>query len=55
MSRRQLLKQHGLRRQDYPDVYHWRAAVRRATLPPPWPVRGRWIVNPYEGTEESVL
>jgi hypothetical protein len=34
---------HGLRREDFPTVYHYRAAVRRATLPPPWPTRGHYL------------
>lgn len=37
---------HGLRREDFPTVYHYRAAIRRATLPPVWPGLGRWNLHP---------
>ncbi len=49
---------HGLRRKDFPTVYHYRAAVRRATCPSPWPNRGRWVEEPSpsgEGNPGPVL
>jgi hypothetical protein len=37
MSPRQVLRQYGLRRRDFPSVYHWRTAKRLALHPSPYP------------------
>ncbi len=40
MPRNTRTKTHGLRRQDFPTVYHYRAAIQRVKLPSIWSPRG---------------
>jgi hypothetical protein len=42
---------HELQRKDFQTVYHYRAAVRLATCPSPWPNRGHWVEEPFPSGE----
>lgn len=47
-------KAHGLRREDFPTVYHFRAAIQRTRIPFVWSPQGWREVDPAFGGTETL-